>query len=264
MWDREGGTRITAFIGGPRYTDMKPATLGGSWDGLGHTSDLLPTFCQAAGIWPLPPMQGADGPNTPIDGVSFWDAIRTNSSSERKEVVHMVLNRYTHRDCNASGHALQNCGASIRVGDYKLYAGYPGDSQWGPLPGDDQLQPRILAGLPSDYILDPFDACDDVTGVGCPCWHGYCLFNVQTDRAERHEISATNPEIVKSLLKRLMQVSETGTQGAYMCAEEAAADGKALHEELNRTGAFLPYIDSQGNLSFPWLNDLTAPVCYNP
>ena len=88
---------------------------------------------------------------------------------------------------------------------------------------------------------------------------------VASESAERHEISATNPEIVKSLLKRLMQVSETGTQGAYMCAEEAAADGKALHEQLNRTGAFLPYIDSQGNLSFPWLNDVdSAPVCYNP
>ena len=179
----------------------------------------------------------------------------------------MILNRYTHRDCNASGHALQNCGASIRVGDYKLYAGYPGDSQWGPLPSDDPLQPLNPDLVTSDSIrsaVGSFDSCDDVTGVGCPCWHGYCLFNVQADRAERHEISAANPEIVQSLLKRLMQVSETGTQGAYMCTEEAAADGKALHEELNRTGAFLPYIDSQSNLSFPWLNDLEAPVCYNP
>ena len=49
-----------------------------------------------------------------------------------------------------------------------------------------------------------------------------------------------------------------------MCAEEAAADGKALREELNRAGAFLPYISSHGDLSCPWLNDLAAPVCYNP
>eukprot|EP01050_Picozoa_sp_SAG11_P028140 SAG11_NODE_7411_length_1148_cov_1.174452_1_plen_92_part_10 len=92
---------------------MKPSALGGSWDGISHTADLLPTLCHAAGVWPLPPLQGAAGADTPIDGVSFWNEIRSNASSNRTEVVHMILNRFTHRDCNASGHSLQNCGAAI-------------------------------------------------------------------------------------------------------------------------------------------------------
>ena len=60
------------------------------------------------------------------------------------------------------------------------------------------------------------------------------------------------------------QVSKTGTQGAYMCKEASAASSRALQRELNRTGAFLPYVDSNGNESFPWMNDMNAPVCYNP
>ena len=177
------------------------------------------------------------------------------------------LCRFTHRDCNASGHALQNCGAAIRVGDYKLYAGYPGDSQWGPLPGAHDHAAQSAMGAARQQLLGvaaPSDSCDDVTGAGCPCWHGYCLFDVQHDRAERHELSASKPELVQSMLRRLMEVSKTGTQGAYLCEDQAAVDSARLREELNRTGAYLPYVDSSGNDSFPWMNDMTAPVCYNP
>eukprot|EP01050_Picozoa_sp_SAG11_P029474 SAG11_NODE_8317_length_1030_cov_0.865736_1_plen_60_part_00 len=59
-------------------------------------------------------------------------------------------------------------------------------------------------------------------------------------------------------------MSKTGTQGAHMCKEASAVDSKALRRELNRTGAFLPYVDSAGDESFPWMNDMHAPVCYNP
>ena len=96
----------------------------------------------------------------------------------------------------------------------KLYAGYPGDSQWGALPSDELLvtqqaavmRSSSLGGGGGGVIVGSDDSCDDVTGVGCPCWHGYCLFDVQHDRAEHHEISAANPAIVQRLLKRLMEV----------------------------------------------------------
>jgi hypothetical protein len=124
-------------------------------------------------------MEGAAGADTPIDGISFWDELRTNSSSRRTEVVHQLLNKYNHRDCNASGHTLQNCGAAIRVGDWKLYAGYPGDSIWQPLPSSITVGGSSMGSMPAFGRVGssmPLDSCDDVTGVGCMCWHGYCLY----------------------------------------------------------------------------------------
>ena len=56
----------------------------------------------AAGL--APPVADDTGP-TPMDGVSLWDAIRSNGSSPRTEVVHQILNQYNARDCYGADHA---------------------------------------------------------------------------------------------------------------------------------------------------------------
>jgi hypothetical protein len=89
-------------------------------------------------------------------------------------------------------------------------------------------------------------------------------FNVENDRGEHHELSHARPDLVQSLLKRLQEVSLTGTQGAHLCPADNAADNHMLHAELNRSGAYLPYAQAGGNLSLPWTNDLAARSCYNP
>ena len=93
---------------------------------------------------------------------------------------------------------------------------------------DQAAQRRLSALLSSLHIhrgtINEYKILSIPLGVGCPCWHGYCLFNVQTDRAERHEISATNPKIVKSLLKRLklhkvqVQALDFSYNGKYLAS----------------------------------------------
>lgn len=246
MWD--GGVRIVGFLGGPAVYSRR----GTTFYGLGHTVDLLPTMLAAAGLQ-VP--QNKDP--TPMDGVSLWEAVMSNTSSPRTEVVHQILNKYNHRDCNGSDHALQNCGAAIRVGKYKLLAGYPGDSRWVPLPNETHNQPgQMMAN----------DGCDLSTGENCPCFRGYCLFNIEADPNERNDLSHAMPDVVKQLIARLAEVSQTGTQGSHLCTDAASADAAALGEELKKTKAYLPYVElgSDALAGAPWKNDMTAPSCYNP
>lgn len=79
----EGGTRGTAFVWSPllrmsryRYTH------------LAHAVDWLPTFMAAAGA--ASESQG----QKPIDGFSLWDALNTNTSSNRSSVYYGVTDLY--------------------------------------------------------------------------------------------------------------------------------------------------------------------------
>ena len=78
----------------------------------------MPTSLAAAGA--------AFGPaSTCIDSLNLLSAIQSNGASPRTEVVHMIDSEYNSAVCQ-QGH----CGAGIRVGDYKILIGYPGDDIW--------------------------------------------------------------------------------------------------------------------------------------
>ena len=80
----------------------------------------------AAGL--APPVAYDTGP-TPMDGVSLWDAILSNGSSPRTEVVHQILNQYNARDCYGAAHDAQACGARDPSRPLALLLGYPSDAR---------------------------------------------------------------------------------------------------------------------------------------
>ena len=252
LW--EGGVRVRAFLSGGAVH----ARRGAKWHGLAHESDLLPTMLAAAGLQ-VPTNTGP----TPMDGFSLWDAIQANSSSPRTAVVHQILNQFNLRDCLGADHDMENCGAAVRVGRYKLLAGYPGWSQWA---GDTPANPAWL-GDPdwqrynkSEAPAQPRgDGCKIVSGERCPCWRSLCLFDLEADPGERHDLSRALPAVRSRLLTVLQAESSRGAQGSHLTKAAAAADALALGHTLRAKRAYLPF----GNASV-WLNNASAASCYNP
>ena len=193
--------------------------------------------------------------------MSLWQSIIRNVSSPRKEVVHNILNRWNHRDCKGSDLDEENCGAAIRVGRFKLLAGYPGDSRWSRIDNKAVEPWNWTAHGKNVWRRTRSDGCNLESGVGCPCWHGYCLFDLASDPAERFDISEQLPAVVARLKMRLAAAAETATQGAHLCWPADALDKKALAKRLEQSRAHLPYAQEE---SSPWQNDLTAYSCYNP
>ena len=143
-WD--GGVRVQAFIYSPRLDLIPQDMVGRTWNGLGHTVDIMPTFLAAAGV-PFDPASTLTPGSAPIpfDGLNLLKAIQTNGTSPRTEVVHMIDNAYNHAICdNTTGVGGQNhCGAAIRVGDFKLLIGYPGDGPETSVPPAKAILPHL-------------------------------------------------------------------------------------------------------------------------
>lgn len=140
-----------------------------------HVSDWFPTF--VAGL------AGGDLNTTNIlDGFDVWDTINVGSTSPRTELLHNIdpvsealRPKQAYKSCPA---------AAIRVGDWKLITGYPGDPRWLPLPSSGS---EIINDLPHMEFEDG----------------KVYLFNIANDPEERHELSTQYPDKVMELLSRL-------------------------------------------------------------
>ncbi len=200
LW--EGGVRGVGFVNSPLLT--KPGRVSHE---MIHVSDWFPTLVKLAG--------GDLNGTKPLDGFNVWETIDTGKSSPRTEILHNIdpLERPRPK------HGYISCPhAALRVGDWKLLTGCPGDSHWIPPPN-------------SSFDLNEEKYFNQDTKK-------LFLFNIAQDPEERHELSAQYPEKVKELLMRLEEYNNTPVPVRFPDPDLAA--NPALHG-----GAWSPWVTSE-------------------
>ncbi|XP_071089640.1 arylsulfatase B-like [Haliotis cracherodii] len=179
LW--EGGFHGVGFVYGEMLKNK--GTVNNE---LIHVSDWFPTLVGVAG--------GNTNGTKPLDGFDQWTTISEGKASPRKELLHNI-------DILTlpNGQKLYNntfdtrIRAAIRVGDWKLITGYPGNSSWIPPPH-----------LSKEMVVDQGDSKKNL-------W----LFNIAKDPTEHMDMSATNQDIVKKMLDRLAYYQSTAVPPVY-------------------------------------------------
>ncbi|XP_066269664.1 arylsulfatase B-like [Branchiostoma lanceolatum] len=177
LW--EGGVRGVGFVNSP-LLKVKERTS----DALLHISDWFPTIVRLAG--------GSTFGTKPLDGYDVWDTISEGASSPRNEILHNIDPLTWSTNSEASkihGHGTFNTAvkAAIRVGDWKLLTGNPGNGDWQLQTMDGKIKEKS-AGVRGKQL-----------------W----LFNIRNDPQERKDVSGEYPEVVQRLLGRLSAYNET-------------------------------------------------------
>lgn len=167
LW--EGGTRAVTFVHSKRLKKTNYVN-----NKLFHVVDWFPTLLHLAGV----------SPDGEYDGISQWKTISQDGASKRKEFVYNIYDTNPVR-------------AAVRVGDYKLIVGFPGNpSGWMPPPSskrpsqDDQCHVKKVSAN-GTYIED------------------IRLYNIRDDPTERNNLAEEKREIVVKLMKRLQKLKET-------------------------------------------------------
>ena len=133
----EGGTRVRSFVHSPNL--LPASSRGTAYDGIISGTDIFPTFCHVAGVT----LPGRGNAPNDMDGMNVFDALKANGPSPRHEIFYApIVNALNNggtaplnpEDCAQWG---QSCGGALRVDDYKIVIGYPGDSRVVPLPAWD-------------------------------------------------------------------------------------------------------------------------------
>ncbi|KAK2142099.1 hypothetical protein LSH36_997g02061 [Paralvinella palmiformis] len=145
-----------------------------------------------------------------IRGVGFiHSTLLKNKVNQRKELLYNIDPLHEPK-----GQILTNCSfdirvrAAIRVGDWKLLTGDPGEGKWIPPPHYQQNKPWIKnQNYNSDQNL----------------W----LFNIRTDPLEKNDVSSEYPDIVHHLLDRLSYYNSTAVPVRYPQSDPEA--DLALH-----------------------------------
>ena len=194
LW--EGGVRVLGFVASP---GIPVSRRGGSWSGISHASDWMPSYVKwFGGDWPPPNFpDDPRGEPMPFDGHDILPAIFADSDSPRDEVVLSVINPHNppgYPKGPMSDHgfpyscaASSFCGGALRRGSFKLLVGYPGWHQLYSYPNNTHLP-----------LETNFSICRD-----------YCLFNVEDDPSESHDLARDplHATVVRSMLDRFWNLS---------------------------------------------------------
>eukprot|EP00040_Diaphanoeca_grandis_P027757 m.158827 g.158827 ORF g.158827 m.158827 type:complete len:637 (+) comp31110_c0_seq1:223-2133(+) len=231
----EGGTRVRSFVHSPLLPQSR---RGVQQLGIIHAVDVYPTFAALANI-----TLGSTGPVL-MDGVNQLEMLWYGTASARSVVFYSpIVDTYNPEDCVVWG---QSCGGGIRVGDYKVLIGYPGDARVVVEPNTD------LGGSEQFQTVEPSgggpgkDGCNYTTGRGCPCHHlngGPCLFNVVLDPSESHNLAGDKQytAVMTSMLKHFYEMSSTHVPPAGLTGSDLRADEALNCQQLSKLKAFEPY-----------------------
>lgn len=183
LW--EGGVRGIGFVASPRLHQTNAVSRQ-----LMHVSDWFPTIADMVGATVNASLQ--------LDGFSQWGMIRDGKKSPRKEILHNI-DIWTP----LKGKMLFNdtfdtrVRAAIRVGDYKLITGNPGDGNWYPVPSTTEgPTPPKSSSVSTD---------------GKNLW----LFDVAKDPYETIDLSVNMESTVRMMLDKLKVYNATAVQPIY-------------------------------------------------
>ena len=178
----EGGVRAVGFI----HSKLLKSPGRVSMD-LFHCTDWLPTLVSIAG-GDIP----AEGSN--LDGYSIWNSLQNDTPSPRSEVL-----------LNIDPFAWKN--AALRVGDWKIVEGQGRSwGGWYNIP-DSTMENHIHFYPTSNGSVKCGPVPENPTY--CDKDHGPCLFNVNEDPCEFHDLSKTEPELMHYMMTRLDQYRKT-------------------------------------------------------
>ncbi|KAK7094926.1 hypothetical protein V1264_006406 [Littorina saxatilis] len=180
LW--EGGMRGVGFVHS-RFIQNN----GTQTKELMHVSDWLPTLVGMAG--------GDTNGTKPLDGYNQWEMISKGKPSPRKEILHNIDIMFPPKGDNLYPDIFDTrTRAAIRVGEYKLITGDPGNSSWIPPPSTSLYFPKTSHDAPEKNV-----------------W----LFHVTSDPDEEIDLSSKHPDIVKELLQRLAYYNSTAVPPVY-------------------------------------------------
>jgi len=238
----EGGIRARAFVYSASTRWIPTSRRGTTWSGLAHVSDIFATFAGRAGaqvkVGASSDSFGDVVDSVETDGFDLWEAIVGGGASPRKELLHQPINTYWNVSCKASdvrNPFTPSCGASITMLPFKLYVGFPGDGrvvEWPPA-----VQPRsersggAASAMPSRLTAQQTrDLC-----VERPC-----LFNIEEDLSEAHDLALEKPDVVERLHSRLHSLSAPKAQPQPADALTPVPSDAAC-AMVESTGAWLPW-----------------------
>ncbi|XP_037296703.1 arylsulfatase J isoform X2 [Manduca sexta] len=193
----EGGTRVVGLVWSASFNNSNHL-----WNGYMHVTDWLPTILSMA--------KGNSPKN--INGIDQWHNIQFNEDSKREEMFE--IDDYT-------GYA------SITSGDFKLvtgnvivaYSDYQGDDLRR-ISGDRPSYMDAIVNSKLYNILHKINRrlkfedinlrnemcinCDSDRITTCYPQNGtMCLFNIKDDPCEAKDLSASRPDVVKTMTARL-------------------------------------------------------------
>lgn len=144
-----------------------------------HVSDWFPTLVGLAG--------GSLNGTKPLDGFDQWKTISEGQLSPRKELLHNIdpLEK-TKGKSSFSGHFDTRVRAALRIGDWKIITGNPGNSSW----------------IPPPHINGNWEIPEDSE-------KNVWLFNITNDPNEHFDLSNERPDLVRRMLQRLSFYNST-------------------------------------------------------
>ncbi|CAG5132127.1 unnamed protein product, partial [Candidula unifasciata] len=152
-----------------------------------HVSDWFPTLVRLA--------DGNLNGTRPLDGFDQWDTISTEAPSPREILLHNIDILHPKKGQPLYTNTWDTrVRAALRVGDYKLITGDPGNGNWVP-PPDGHL-----------YFLPENKDPDDKN-----VW----LFNITADPNEHNDLSKEKPLEVLRMLQILVQFNNTAVPPRY-------------------------------------------------
>ena len=185
------GSKMTDWEGGVRGLALVSSPLlaaarkGTVYAGLLHQTDVYVTFAKLAGV--SSDALARSGP-VPVDGIDIWEALTSGGASPRTELVHNIFGDHP---------------GAIRVGRYKLLKGPP------------------FVGGYNGYNCWNATACE--VEEEAVCAETPCLYDMETDRAEQHDLAASQPALVKQLEARYAELakSEVTLAASGLCPVDA-------------------------------------------